>query len=360
MYTLLGIRKQEAAAQLIGARWHELKKQLNFNLMTVLKYYHKANRYLANDNIINKLLIANPVDVSLDLKTFTNAAEASTLKLARLVGMHTHQQMGYMHYGQFYSKDITELIFGYSDVVDPFELDKQWMDLAPIQVLYHPRTDLSLYPLDGSRVSAEDGYAVIAINIPMLLIQWRAYVAHCKKYRTEPLISRTEFIVRYPITNMLKSHFDLTILNRMYHRLHKIVTSESSKKHPFPITDWSTRLNNFQDEHIRLIQERSYSFNSVMSNIPLISFADMQECMKLPFIVPSRQILWLLVLSRVKYLRLVLELSSNRSLERDTLELAVIKRKITQYRNDNTMLAQLPAYIRQNVNMDFDKILSYT
>lgn len=363
MYTLLGLTKQVEMPHLVTNRWHELAKQLKQNLQLVMKYYRHMDRYVPSSHLLDRLLTLNPVSTDLDLRTFYANVDSRALRLAQQVGLTTIRQVGGNVDPTFYSKDIKEIIIGHNDEFDYVAADKNWQDLEPVKILYHPRTDLSFYPLDGSEVSGEDGYAVIAINISMLLIQWRAYRNYMVKYYREhglEGVNRGHFIFKHPLLNALKSHMDITIINRMYHRLHMQTAAMSGKRHPFALTDWSSKLNQYQDEQIKLIQERSYDLDSVMFNIPLLSSTSMQDCAKLPSLVPSRQILWALVLSRVRFIRMVLEMSSDRALERDTKELAMIKRKINQYRNDHLFGSVLPLWMQQNLQMDFDAILKYT
>lgn len=361
MYSLLGLKKQFGIPSLIGARWHELYKQLSFNLNTVIKYYQHTDKYMASSHLLERILIANPISLELPIKAFSELVDNVALRLAQSAGLTTIRQVGTSTSGVMYSKEITEFYFGHVSEYDPFKSEKNWESLQPIEVLYHPRTDLSLLPLTGEKITPEDGYAVIAVDIPLLLIQFRGYVKHMEEFYNRSGVSgynRGSFLLKYPLTNALKSHYDIAILNRMYNRLHKVVNTEATRKHPFALTDWSKRLDQFQDEHIKLLLERSYDIDSVMFNIPLISNSSMQEVMKLPDIVPTRQILWLLVISRIKFIRMVLELSSEKSLMRDTKELAIIKRKINQYRTDNSFKSFLPMYLYQNLEMDFNSLIA--
>jgi len=355
MYSLLGMEKQTGSPSLLGGRWYALQQMLSRNLDDTISYYRTKTRYIEAGHVLERLLIANPISYQLPLRQFINGAESVAIRLAQSARINTYIQTGLSETSRMYSDDITEFYFACNLGQDLFKPTVSWKDMESVKILHHPCTDMGLYPLVGERTSVEDGYAVIAIDIPVLFYQYRRYLEDSAGLGISG--TRSDFIFKYPLLNALKSHYDIVILNRMYNRLHKVVNSEPLRKQPFMFSDWSNRLDQFQDEHIRLIRERSYDIDSVMFNIPLITATNMQAIVKLPSVPATRQILWLLVISRIKMLRLVLELSSEKALMRDTAELATIKRKIIMYRNDNSFKSFLPAYIYQNLEMDFDALL---
>lgn len=305
MQKLFGFYEEGSQGVVTIPEWEYLRLEMSRSLKTVISYYRRFAYRVDGSHFLIKLLYAAGVNRNQPLDRFYSYVSAKAMNVSMALKMTSPIYKGQLFNGVFYGGDTKEILIAHDDYFDYEQAAKNWEELEPIKVLYHPKSDLGFNIPDGESYSEEDGIAVIAINIPMLVIQYREFMLRedLKTANTgESPKGVTHFIYSYPLTNMLRSHLDVAIFNRLYNALFDIPCCESNKKHSFYVTDSTRRLNQVQAKQLDILRKSTKRFDVMMKSIPLISCEDMSKLVELPDVAPTRQVIWGLILSRMKML----------------------------------------------------------
>src|SRR5690606_12256213 len=95
---------------------------------------------------------------------------------------------------------------------------------------------------------------------------------------------------------------DYVIFNRIYNILFGIPNDSFIVRTPFFQTDYSQRVDKILNELISRFKTTKLRFDAILKSIPAIDQENLFNVLELPEILPTRQVLWALVTSRVKAL----------------------------------------------------------
>jgi hypothetical protein len=197
--------------------WAYVRTELRRNLDRVIAYYRKHPTAVHSAHFLVRLLQSITVPKSLNLERYYYNVDAGALNLSMALKMTSSIYRGQLFDGVFYS-DCKEILIAHSEPFDFHQAHRNWETLCPIEVLRHPLSDLGLGLPDGDKIGSDYGIAVISINIPMLAVQYRAFRIN-EEYLTgnsDSQRSVMQFIRMYVIPNMLPSHLDHCLFNRIY------------------------------------------------------------------------------------------------------------------------------------------------
>lgn len=340
--------------------WNYLRSGLQANLETVTSYYRTYAGKVDGSHFLIKLIYGVGVTRSLSIDRFYATAVAKTQGIASANKMTCSVSNGEVFDGVFYGKGVHEIIIGHDDAFDYDDAAEKWQSLQPIKVLKHPKSDLALNIPDGTETSREKGTAVIAINIPMLALQYRQW-KYIEDMRAEKAGDSpkgiTHFIYNYPLTNMLNSHLDVCIFNRIYNLLNGIPFGESRVKHPFYMTDFTKRLNDIQMRQLDNLRGSTRRFNSLLKMIPLVSESTLADLAKLPEIAPTRQVVWAMTLARLTMLSFLFKVTKLRPREVNASEVNRIQWNLSLYKTEKVLQHILPGDAFTDAKYDLNVLL---
>jgi hypothetical protein len=214
---------------------------------------------------------------------------------------------------------------------------------------------------NGKSYSLEEGIAVISINIPMLVLQYREY----QKYEDSIALTKgesprglTHYIHSYALTNMLYSHLDVAVFNRLYNLLVGAPLGESDRKHSFYIQDYSDKVTNLQLLQLRTLERNPRKLDAMMKMVPLVTESNLSELVKLPDMVPTRQVVWALVLSRLQTLSFLYSSSIDEARVRNGSEVNRISRMFELFSIESILEKVLPVDLFLDCKRQVDKIQS--
>jgi hypothetical protein len=328
--------------------WIYLDLGLKRNLRQVIMYYRRNPMAVNSEHFLVRLLQSIAVPQSLNLERYYSNVDAMALNFSMSLGMTSSIYNGKLFNSVFYGNS-DEILIANSDSFDINEAQNNWENLEPIKVLRHPVSNLNLNLPDGTINSTESGLAVISINIPMLAIQYRAF-------RLEEMVETTtdtgiqfesqksvmQFIHMYVLPNMLYSHLDYVIFNRIYNLEFGIPFGESVKKHPFYITDFTSKLNYFHNTILDQLRKTNKDFSGILQSIPTITKHSLFEVMMLPSIAITRQVSWAIFISRLSELLFLFRLSKESHGNKNQSEIGRVLRQLTMYKSDNLFRSMLP------------------
>lgn len=360
MYSLFEKRMTASPAVMVAANWTNVRAGLQANLGKVVQFYRNAPMAVRADHFIVRLLQSITVSKLMPLERFySNVDGLYSLNLGMALKMTSEISRGHVFDGDFYGPDSTEVLIAHTTEFDPFQADRYWQNLRPIRVLRHPRSDLGLNLPDGEKSGSEYGIAVLAINVPMLAVQWRAFWTReqfeAQLKGTSPR-GVTHFVHQYVLPNMLYSHLDYVLFNRIDNLLQGRPMGEATEKHSFALPHWERQLNAVQTTMLDQLARNTKDFTTTLYNIPALSQANLLEVMKVPRLVPTRQVEWALSLSRLPALDFLTEISVEGGGFKNGQELNQLRQEMRAFKTGHVFQQMLPLDVYSDVKIELDRI----
>jgi hypothetical protein len=358
MYSLFNIDSKLAPPMLRLPEWNSIKDGYRRNLNTLLTYYRNNARAVNSDHLLVQILQSIGIPLSLNLERYFTNVERLALTLAGPFGLTSSINSGKVFDGIFYGKGNREILIVSDESFNVEKAHLNWQGLSPVRAIRHPFTDLSLNIADGKRKSVESGVSVISINITMLAIQYRAFVLSQRVTNSEAALNVMQFIYMYVLPNMLLTHLDQALFNRFDHLWQGLPVERTSGRHPVATIDYEKRVISF---HMRLMQEHraaNYNFRDTLAMIPAVSSMTMSDAMRMPDVVPTRQVLWALVLARLNVLLFVIKTQKYGPRQTNQGEVDVIGSTLINLRRQHVFESVLPRELYDDTIADIDNIIS--
>lgn len=320
-----------------------VKGGMSRDLAEVMQYYHERVKAVTNNHLLVRLIRSMNVSMKRDYMSFLDAVEDRALDLSRTLGLTSPVNSGEVHTpGVFYGEGVDEIIVSVSEDFDPHDYASRWRELQPIKVLRHPFTDITHPVLKGEYDYKEEGIAVIAIDIPKLMFQYRCWWDEEKGIDGEAERTTNQFIAMYPIPNMMPTHLDVAIFNRMHAMLLGEPVADFEKVHPFYVTDYTKKLDSIIEKTLALLVRKRLTFDDIMLSVRLVSSHNLFEAAILPKVAKTRQVKWALVMARLPLIKFLLKLNEEADNYSNKFYLTRIKVSLKEIRSDRTLTRVLP------------------
>ncbi|BDD79913.1 hypothetical protein [Burkholderia phage FLC9] len=345
-----------------AANWHYARDGLRHNLKKVVEFYRYHSMAVESEHFLIRLLQSIAVGKHTELHRYYDIMDSLSLNLGMALKMTSPISRGHPFKGVFYH-GCTEVLIAENADFDVEAVDKNWENVQAIRVLRHPRSDLMLNLPDGKKTGTETGIAVIAINIPMLAVQYRAFRLREDAYseRTgEPGRTIQQFVHMHVLPNMLYSHFDYVMFNRIYN-LERGIPMGEGKAHPFYITDFSLKLNAVQATILANLQAVGQDFTGILRSIPAVTKESLNEVMTVPDMAQTIQVVWALALSRFPAIQLMVDLSEGGNQAganvRNQQQLNLLVQSIRMYKTGTYFSSVLQGEDLKLVNGEIDDLI---
>ena len=294
MFSLLTEERPITYAHLVSV-WESLRKHLTMNIDTSVKYYQEHTNVVRNEHYLVRVLQSLMLSMNLPTERYYDNLKMHLPNYSISLGFTSPRSQGRLQRGMMYGVGIDECwIADFSDF-DYLEALKDWKNLKAIRILKHPRSDLSLTPLDGRTLTDEEGMAVIVVNLPMLFMQYRAFTLEERSnaakngdYLIKPI---TQFIYRYVLSNALYSHYDVAIFNRFAALVEGKLLGSVKRRTPFGLPDHDAKLDGALIQLKSRLNASAMRLDEWLSNIPSLKSTAI-ETFLLPDYPIMRQINW--------------------------------------------------------------------
>lgn len=359
MYQLFDFQPGRARGTVLHPQWHNVKRGLVRVLDTVKTYYKTHTMSVTSSHFLTKILFYYGVDPDLDLRRYYVDKLSSALELGMTLKMTSSIYEGKSWSGVFYGPGIQEVLIASNESFDYDQVYKRWTEAAPVTVLSHPISNLALDLPDGLNRTPVKGYAVININIPMLMVMYRGFKDYQQlRFETADEARRTamQFIHMYVLPNMLDSHLDGVLINRLHNRLFTETNYDQKPNHPFYIEDWTKRVDDFQDTVLDAIIGRAYNSQETLLAIPLVQYPNAFEYAPLPEVYRSRQITWAYTLARLTLLETMVKATRASGGVGVGMEYNYLNRMLLRYRQDRVWQSTMPQDLRNQIAFRIDRL----
>lgn len=332
--------------------WPYAEAGLSKNLNTVKDYYSIRPFAVKSDHILARLLNNLGVPYNHSLERFYDIIDSRALALSSSFRMTSSINKGVMFKGNFFGEDSDEVLMATDDSFNPFYVFNNWKNVSAVKVLMHPKSDLGFTLANGKKSGTETGISVININIPMLAVQFKAFLKDQKEnFIDKGLDSKTvaQFIHMYVLPNMLDSQLDLVLFNRCYNLVTGAPMGSAIRKHAFYLTDYAKQVDSTLNETIEYFRNNDKHYKIILKSFFAVTNTDFEKLFVLPDNAPTKQILWAELLARLKVIELLVKLSPNAGNKLNRSENNLFLRTLKLYENDGSLLNVMPRHVEHEV-----------
>lgn len=367
MYNLFDLGPDVAQPIFKMAQWRMIRDGLRRNVAQVIEYYRLNPQAVKSDHFLVRLLQSISVSRSMNLERYYDNVDGIALPLSMALNMTSALYKGATFDGIFYGRGCKEVLVAQSQDWNLEQAHRNWENLVAVKVIKHPVTSLGLDLPDGSRPSVWNSAsnlnttgalyntAVIMIDIPLLAIQYRAFRQNETQISAERGYDDSErsmmqFIRMYVLPNMLQSHLDLVVFNRLDAIKRGLPLESAKNKHPFVMPDYTLKIDQALTEIISRVEKMPRDFQGILKSIPAIFKDNLYQVMDLPRFPPTRQIIWAMVLSRIEVLFFLFAFLDDGARTRNGKVVNHILHELRMYRSAKIMDSVLP----RGVMVDID------
>lgn len=294
--------------------WDYARNGLLSNIEKARDFYRTQAISVPAQHILVRMLDALGVNHEYNLERFADIIDARALNMAMAFKMTSSVSVGTLFNGTFYGKGSREILIGINDRFDVLEADKNWKSVRAVKVLLTTRSDLSTVLPDGKAYSFNDGVSVIAINIPLLAVQYRAFLNNQFRspfFQTGDALTTGHFVNMFVLPNMLYSQMDMILFNRFYSLLTGAPLQTNNWRPPFYQVDYSKYVDRYFLRLIDYFGKSKRDFRTIMNILPMVGAQNFREGLRLPDFASTRQIFWAEVLTRIDAVLLLTKLGPN-------------------------------------------------
>lgn len=305
MLKLFEQRPNPSTGAIQASQTHQLQVRANQTFTTLKNYFQSSSYRLPNNHLLVQIVKNLEHSLTTPFEKVVETVYARAPHVARHFNLTSQVSYGTSHKNVFYSNslfnDSVDYIFSNSLVdIDPFDPVRSWFELPAVKVVHHPCTDFKLLLPNGEARTKWSGYSVVHVDIPLLSLQYHVWCEMMvKMFQTDAVYNANKFIVTHVLPRMYPSHMDYVMINLMGVKegtVDKVITHQNL---PIALTDMQSPAEAAVAElHFKLTNKRSPYYQTLESYPSLFSKNGL-EALKMPVVIPTRQLNWLQVISRL-------------------------------------------------------------
>lgn len=340
MRTFFNIESPFGQPALRPTEWPYAEAGLLRNLQTVKDYYKIRPFAVKSEHILTRLLNNIGVPYSFNLERFYDIVDTKGLQVASSFKFTSSLNRGQMFKGIFFGEDSEEVLMAIDDSFNPFTVYRNWKTVSAVKVILHPKSDLGLTLANGKRSGTDTGLSVITINVPMLAVQFKAFLEYqTKNYLEKGLNTHTvaQFIHMYVLPNMLDTQLDISLFNRAYNLVVGAPMGSQTKTHPFYLTDYSKHVDKSYTQLVEYFKTNERHYKIILKSFFAVSIADFEKLLVLPDNAPTRQVIWAEFIARLRALEFLVKLSPSNGNKLNRSENNLFYRTFKLYESDKVL-----------------------
>lgn len=290
--------------------WENERAGLKRNIARIKDYYRYNPTIVPSQHFLVRLLQSIAVPHSINTERYYDNVSLIAPRLSSVLGMTSSINRGKLFKNTFY-KGSNEVLLSITErLIDVESANKRWKELAPVKVLMHPVSTVNLSLPDGRQDLEETGMVVVSIDVPLLALQYRAFCIEQQYLNNGAQLTIMQFIRMYVIPNMLESHLDYAIFNRI-RKLHlKEPIPNFEQTHSIILIDYSNQIDGVLTRVISLLKNQVNSFSKILLTLPAITENDQSYLNEFPNTAVTRQVSWALVLTKIPVMGFLASISS--------------------------------------------------
>lgn len=291
-----------------------LKRKYANDYKKLHEYLLSRKFFLPNDHLLVKIMKTVNVSFKRDLYDYVETVRDTVPDIEAMFKLVSPLNFSLPNYkSSFYNNRCTEIVISIREDFDISEAVEHWRNLEPVKVMAHPFTDLSYTPIVGKYVSSNaSGLAYIYLDVPKLMFQYRMWVRDQLKAKKQ-VESVDKFLIDYPLFNMMKSHTDVAIFNRVHNTLLGLPSDGYNPKISLATLDNTKFAEAASKVFVAQIIKSPVRFDEIIQNMPTVFNEDFLDVIKLPDIAKTRQVKPALVGARLKLFEFLLQVNAKQN-----------------------------------------------
>lgn len=321
-------------------------KTMNREMDRVKNYYRENIYVLENSHRLIRLLIDLQTYMTLSPESLVRTIRNETPRLCRAYDINSPiVHSGIQTIGEIYKRNCAEVFISVEYDFDVKKCIDNFQQLQPIHVLTHDFTDLGMGLANGKYNSEEFGTSVFSIDLALLALQFKVWWEKERYVKeTDTYLPTHYFAHKYPIVNMLGTHTDVCIFNRMVSLARGITPPNGRNHHSFLVADISDKIDGTHEKLLERFKSTPMDYLQRLNAIPSLQYGSYYRSVNHPELAPTRNVRWAMVLSRLNAVEFLLTMDEASNSEHMNLyERTVIATELRIMRNDRTITAYLPS-----------------
>lgn len=357
MYQLLGITPRVPGSTLRNPMWNYVRDRMGQNLAVLQDYYNNHDHRVDSGHFLTKIINFFSVGSYHDLSDFYQMVSIDALRIAHSLQMTSSLAFGKIFPGVFFGPGIQEILIATDTPFNYRHAYANWKSLRPINVVSHPFSDLTCPVPIGNNYTKIRDVAVIEVNIPMLMIQYKAFRDYERNVST-PGSERSivNFLASYALPGMIYSYADHSVFNRLVNLINDRPNIPVSFNHPMSLVSIDNHMDVLQREIARAISERKYLIAEMLSTVQLITLPSANELAILPETTANRQTDWAKYVARIKFIELIVEIATRTGGKQNRTDIQKIAREIRYARISSLLTNSMPRDISSSIIARYDAV----
>lgn len=340
---------------IVPPNWRYVKDSLTSNVATVKSYYNSRVISVKNNHFLVRLLTALGVSFNHHVERYHQIVEAKALQYSMGFKMTSSVYKGALFKGIFFGENSVEILVATDELFNPYIAYDNWKTQKAVTCVYHNRSDLDLNLPNGKKTGTDEGISVFAINIPLLAVQFKAFIEETYKNfvldnSNNILHPASHFIHMYVLPGMLDSLLDIALFNRAYNLAVGRPMSSSIKDHPFYLKDYTDMIDKIYLEQINYFKNSNKDFHSVLRTFQGYS-GSFEKILELPRVASTRQVVWTEPLARIRAIEFMTKLTTNGGYTNNASDMISFVRTLRYYNNDQNLRQSIPADYREDLDI---------
>lgn len=344
MYQLFTKVFDSANAVLKPPEFELIKRTYQAQLMNITQYYHNRVYAVRSNHLLCRLLTTAEIPVQYDLDRYLEVAYTRSPYIAKYFNFTSEINYGRVQPSVFYGNENSEIILYTEEYFDPSVI-KEWRNIQAVKVLEHPFSDLGLLLPTGISHSTDTGLVVMSINIPLLLYQYRGFVLEQKTKilsGSDSLLGVAHFVHMHVLPNILHSHMELCIINRLMNIHYGAPMGEALKHHPFSVINYGSKIDRTLTTIVVRLRKTRMLYFSMLKNIPSIDYPDSQAALIMPDMARTRQVWWSLLLARLRVICFLIDIGGSNGLAMNRSLINKCQTDLKRVLDENVIKTLLP------------------
>jgi hypothetical protein len=339
--------------------WPYVKRQLSLNLQRTQEFYHQHVTTVSSEHMLVRLLNSIPTPDTVSPYSFIDAIALKSSSMTATMDWMGPYHVGRVFKGVFYSGTYPEIIVSVSESFNASADEDKWWRVRAVKALRTPETALSLMLANGKNNPDKPGLAIFQVDIARLALQYRSYKKWCLANNYSG--STTQFVARFVIPNILPSQLDHAILNRLMHLYYTSQNTVDSKErvHSFVLPNVETHCNRALEAMLKNIHLAKNNFEAMLECMDLIVCDSASGLLKIPDLPLTRQVNWVLSLSRIDHLHFLIDLGLKRGLTANLGDIYQMARSVKSDSVIDMMKGVLAPPIFFEEQAKFERLLDY-
>jgi hypothetical protein len=336
-------------------KFNFIKRRYVTELDKIINYYRNKIRVVDNTHILSRII--NTLVPSLELEDlhYLNIIKSNSRLTSKQFNIVSNINNGEVLKNIFYTGESNEILLYTEHNYELNYIKNNYKNIDSVKVIYTDETDINFYTFFNNEHKNDMEYTVYEIDIITMLLQYKYWAM--EQYALGYSIDINVFIPTIILPNMMKNMLDLNIFNRYLELFKYDKVKEFNFNHPFSVIDYSTGIDVILKDIVKLTHNSNMDLYAIFLHIPTIYNNNMLETLKINNYLFTKQSLWVLYISRLKYVSNMLDILDTKGIKRNRAELNKLPRILKELKNRSTELDnKLNENIMFNIEYYIDNI----